>query len=156
LSGSLWKKDQLKGGTYVLPSKAITIKNINKLFLVLILVQGAHSSEEYMGRLWENFPPATYLTGVISENPETGFLIANIGLFVFGIICWFILVSGSSLFARPIIWFWIVLETINGLGHPIWSLIQGAYTPGVATAFILLLLSILIYRQLKRLHAAGQ
>ena len=52
-------------------------------FLVLILVQGLHSIEEYIGKLWNVFPPATLLTSLISENLETGFLIANIGIFVF-------------------------------------------------------------------------
>lgn len=35
-----------------------------------------------------------------------------------------------------------MVEIINGLGHPLWSLLQGHYTPGVATAPILLVLAI--------------
>ena len=51
------------------------------LFLILVLVQGLHSLEEYIGKLWESFPPATILCGLVSENLLTGFLIINIGLF---------------------------------------------------------------------------
>jgi hypothetical protein len=45
-------------------------------------------------------------------------------------------------------WFWIVIETINGVVHPLWSVLQGGYTPGVLTAPVLLVLAISLGRQL--------
>ena len=39
-------------------------------FGALILVQAAHSIEEYVGRLWESFPPTRFVTGLVSSNPE--------------------------------------------------------------------------------------
>jgi hypothetical protein len=44
----------------------------------------------------------------------------------------------------------VAIETINGIGHPLWSLRQGGYTPGVATAPVLLILAINLARQLLR------
>ncbi len=67
-------------------------------FLILILLQGLHSIEEYIGKLWDVFPPTKYLTSLFSENHRTGFLIANIGIFIIGIICWLLLYSQIELF----------------------------------------------------------
>ena len=117
-------------------------------FLILVLAQGLHSVEEYIGRLWETFPPLRFLSGLISENPETGFLIINIGFFIFGIWCWFFPVLRNYNYARRLIWFWVVIEMINGIGHPLWALYEREYVPGVITALILLILSIYLLRHL--------
>ena len=114
------------------------------IFLLLVLVQGLHSIEEYIGRLWENFPPATILCSLISDDLETGFLVINTGLFVFGILCWLMPVRRGHWTASGLIWFWIVVELINGIGHPVWTIIQRSYTPGVASAPILLVLAIVL------------
>jgi hypothetical protein len=42
------------------------------------------------------------------------------------------------------------VETINGIGHPLWSLRQMAYTPGVATAPFLLITALSLAAQLRR------
>ena len=118
-------------------------------FLILVLIQGLHSIEEYFGRLWEVFPPARLLCSLVSENPETGFLIINIVLFLFGLLCWLITVRKNYLFVRGLIWFWIVLETINGIGHPVWALYKRAYVPGLATALILLMLALYLAKLLR-------
>ncbi len=111
-------------------------------FLLLVLTQALHSVEEYVGRLWEVFQPAQFLSGLMSDDLETGFLIINISLFVFGMLCWLQLNRLTSMF----IWFWIVIETINGIGHPIWAISEGTYVPGLATAPILLILAIKLFR----------
>lgn len=46
------------------------------------------------------------------------------------------------------------LELVNGIGHPVWSLRQRAYTPGVVTALVLLLLAQSLARQLLARRAA--
>ena len=133
------------------------MNNRNKIiFLILILVQGLHSVEEYIGRLWEIFPPAKFLTSLISENLEIGFLIINIGFFIFGIWCWFFPVLRNYNYARGLIWFWIVIEIINGIGHSFWALYERAYVPGVATAPILLILSIYLLRHLLFINSRGK
>ena len=67
-------------------------------FLILVLIQGLHSIEEYFGRLWKVFPPARLLCNLVSENPESGFLIINILIFIFGLLCWLITVHKNYLF----------------------------------------------------------
>lgn len=115
--------------------------NISMLFLLLVCVQAAHSIEEYFGTLWEVFPPATWLTGIVSNDLHLGFLIINIGLFVFGILCWFLVVRPNHKMANVVLWFWIILELTNGIGHSVWSLIQKGYTPGMITAPFLFIVS---------------
>ena len=128
-------------------------RRVNSTFLVLVLVQGSHSVEEYLGKLWEVFSPAILLTSLVSENLETGFLVINIGLFIFGIWCWFFPVLRNYTFARGLIWFWIVIEIINGIVHTVWTLFERAYTPGIATAPILLILGVYLSRLLLRLDS---
>ena len=41
-------------------------------FGALVLVQAAHSVEEYLGRFWESYPPACFLTGLISQGGRGG------------------------------------------------------------------------------------
>ena len=53
----------------------LRLNHTSLLFLILIFIQALHSTEEYFGRLWENLPPARYLTGLVSKNHETGFWI---------------------------------------------------------------------------------
>jgi hypothetical protein len=52
--------------------------------------------------------------------------------------------------AVPLVWFWVVIEIVNGIVHPLWSLHEGGYTPGLVTAPILLLLAIYLANQLRR------
>lgn len=113
-------------------------------FLALVVAQGAHSIEEYLGRLWEGFPPARLLTGLVSEDRHVGFLVINIGLFLFGIWCFLWPVRRRWPFGKVVIGAWIVLEIINGVGHPLWSLQQGGYTPGVLTAPLLLIIALML------------
>ena len=119
-------------------------------FGLLILTQAAHSLEEYFGRLWESFPPAYFLTGLVSADRELGFLVLNVALVTFGVWCYLWPVSRRWRSAGGIALGWALLELINGIGHPLWALRQGSYTPGVATAPILLVLSLLLLSQLRR------
>ena len=124
-------------------------KRISITFLILVFVQGVHSIKEYIGKLWIVIPPSKYLSGLVSKKPETGFVIINIGLLIFGIFCWFFHIRRNSLLAPGLIWFWIVIELINGIGHPLWALVERAYVPGVATAPILLILAIFLFKQMQ-------
>ena len=124
--------------------------NIKIAFLMLVLIQGMHSVEEYFGKLWKVFQPAKILSGLVSKNLETGFLIINIGLFIFGIWSWAIPVRKDYSIARIIIWIFIVIELINGIGHPIWAIYERSYVPGVATAPILLILAVYLFNELRK------
>jgi len=124
--------------------------NVKWTFLALVMIQGLHSIEEFIGELWENFPPARVLCSLVSDNPVTGFLIINIGLFIFGLWCWIFPIRKDYFYSQFLIWFWIILELINGIGHSIWTFIQRSYTPGILTAPILFVLAIVMIQvQLK-------
>lgn len=115
-----------------------------------MVTQAAHSVEEYVGRLWETFPPATFLTGLISSDRELAFLVLNGVLVAFGLWCLLWPVRNHWPSARAFAWAWVLIETINGIGHPAWSLLQRGYTPGVLTAPILLVLAIYLAVQLRQ------
>jgi hypothetical protein len=119
-------------------------------FSLLILVQTLHSLEEYRGRLYDVFAPARFVSGLISSNLERGFIIVNIALVAFGLWCAAVPVRRGWPAARALMWLWVGIELVNGIGHPAWSLLQRGYTPGVATAPVLLVLAVWLARQLAR------
>jgi hypothetical protein len=118
-------------------------------FAALVFAQAAHSVEEYVGRLWETFPPARWLTGLVSPDLERGFLAINITLVAFGIWCFIWPVRRGWQSATVVAWMWVTIEVVNGVGHPLWSLRIGGYTPGVATAPVLLVVALYLAAQLR-------
>lgn len=119
-------------------------------FGALIAVQAVHSIEEYVGRLWESFPPAHFVTGLVSEDHERGFVILNLILLIFGFWCFFFPVRRHWTIAASLVWLWIAIEIVNGLGHPLWAVLQRAYTPGLVTAPVLFILAIYLANLLRR------
>jgi Protein of unknown function with HXXEE motif len=117
-------------------------------FLALVVVQALHSIEEYHGRLYEVFLPARAVSGLISTNLQHGFVVFNVTLVAFGLWCFFWPVRKRWAVASGLMWLWVGIELLNGIGHPIWSLARGAYTPGVATAPVLLGVALYLARQL--------
>lgn len=121
---------------------------LKTLFLALVSGQALHSLEEYVFEIWTSFPPAIFLTGLVSSNLEVGFLVINISLVVFGFACYFWPIRRGWPSAVAFAWLWVVIELINGIGHPVWAAVQRAYTPGLVTALILLPISLLLARRL--------
>ena len=119
-------------------------------FGALVLAQAAHSIEEYFGRLWESFPPARLLTGLVSSNLERAFVELNVVFLAFGVWCFVFPVLRRWPMAAALAWLWVVIEIINGVVHPLWSLHERSYTPGLATAPILLVLAVYLAHQLRR------
>ena len=118
--------------------------------------QAAHSVEECWFRLWDSFPPAHFVAGLISSDLERGFVIGNVVFVGFGVWCFFWPVRNQWRVAVPLLWGWVVIETINGIVHSSWSIHQDSYTPGVATAPLLLILAIYLALQLRRHSASPQ
>lgn len=119
------------------------------MFAALIAAQAAHSVEEYAGRLYESFAPAQFVSGLVSGNLERGFVIANVVLVSFGVWCLLWPVRRRWASAVSLAWVWVGVELVNGVGHPLWSIRQGGYTPGVVTAPVLLALALLLARELR-------
>jgi hypothetical protein len=89
------------------------------------------------------------VAGLISSDRELGFLVVNCVIVAFGVWCVVRPVRHHWPSAPVIMWLWVFVETINGVGHPAWSIREGGYTPGVITALILLPLAAYLAIQLR-------
>lgn len=118
-------------------------------FVALIGVQAVHSVEEYLGRMYELFPPARFVSGLVSQDLQRGFIIANVALVTFGLWCFIWPMRRRWRSAATIGWVWVTIELVNGVVHPLWSLFELRYTPGVVTAPVLLILALYLARQLR-------
>jgi hypothetical protein len=102
-------------------------------FLILMLAQVAHSIEESAYRLFDVFPPARFVSSLLSDDLPVGFALANAGVVAFGFWCYAARVRPSHASARAYAWFWAGVELINGIVHGAMALSSGGYFPGVAT-----------------------
>jgi hypothetical protein len=84
----------------------------------------------------------------VSSDRELGFLLINLALGLFGLWClvWPVLRRWQS--ATALMWFWIALEGVNGVGHPAWAAWSHGYQPGLITALVLLPVSVALATQL--------
>jgi Protein of unknown function with HXXEE motif len=117
---------------------------------VLVLIQAAHSIEEYATKLYEVFPPARFLSGLLSDDHATGFLAGNVVLVAFALFCYAVPVRSGWPAARALAWFWVLLELGNGTGHLLLAASRGGYFPGAATAPFLLFASVWLALLLRR------
>ena len=123
-------------------------------FLVLVIAQATHSVEEYLFRLYEVFPPARFVSGLISTDLRTGFIAFNVAFVTFGFWCYAIPVRKGMPAALLLMWFWVVVEILNGIGHPVISIIERSYIPGTATAPVLLIIALYLLIQIVK-HPVG-
>ena len=119
-------------------------------FLALGIVQAAHSIEEYVFRLYDVFAPARFVSGLISTNLQTGFIAFNLAFVAFGFWCYAVPVQEGLSVAIPFLWFWIVVELLNGIGHPIISILERSYIPGTITAPFLFTIAVYLTIQITR------
>ena len=124
-------------------------KKIKIAFLLLVLVQALHSVEEYYGKLWVVYAPAKFITSLVSDDHEKGFIIINIALFIAGMLIWLAVVRKNSSAIVPV-WVLTILEIINSVGHAVWAIMERDYVPGVATAPILFILALYLVKQLTK------
>jgi hypothetical protein len=101
----------------------------------LVIAQAAHSIEEYRFRIFEVFGPARFVSGLVSNNLATGFIVINVSFVIFGIWC---AMRPEHRVVRGVAWFWTLLEFANGAGHCLVAASQRGYFPGVATAPLLI------------------
>ena len=86
----------------------------------------------------------------LTQLDQFGFLVLNVALVTFGTWCYLVPVLRRWPSAKGITLGWSLVELVNGVGHPLWSLRQGGYTPGVVTAPVLLVLSLVVFSQLRK------
>ncbi len=116
--------------------------------LALIVVQGAHSIEECVFWLFDVFAPARFISGLFSSDLARGFAIGNAALVLFGVWCYVARVRQGLPSARRLAWFWSLLEVGNGMNHTAFALMRGGYFPGVATAPLLIGISVYLIARL--------
>ena len=119
-------------------------------FLALVIAQAAHSIEEYVFRLYDVFAPARFVSGLISTNLRTGFIVVNLAFVAFGFWCYAVPVQEGLSAAMPFLWFWIVVELLNGIGHPVISILDRSCIPGTITAPFLLIIAVYLSIQIAR------
>jgi hypothetical protein len=123
-------------------------KRTRDAFLALILVQAAHSTEEYVFALYDVFAPARFASELVSDDPALGFAILNAALVAFGAWCYLARVRPGRASAPGWMWPWVLVSLGNGVVHSAMAILRGGYFPGVATAPILFVLAAVIAAQL--------
>ena len=121
-----------------------------RLFLWLIVVQAAHSVEEYLFRLYDVLAPARWVSGLLTDDLAAGFALANTCIILLGVWCYLARVRTSHPSGRGWAWFWAALEGANGAGHLAFAAGARSYFPGAATAPALLALSLALSVSLAR------
>jgi hypothetical protein len=115
----------------------VTDSRVRLAFLLLILLQAAHSVEEYVYRLYDVFPPARFVSRLFSEDPAAGFVIANVLIVTFGLWCYVARVRANYSSAHQWLWPWVVVEAVNGVVHLTLAVLRSGYFPGAVTAPLL-------------------
>jgi len=123
---------------------------IQYTFLLIAILQTLHSLEEYAFELWEHLAPARFLSGLVSDDLSLGFAIINLGIIAAAFWCYFVPVRNGGSGALSVVWFWAMLETLNGIGHIGFGLFSGGYFPGLYTAPFLFLAGSFLVVQLFR------
>lgn len=124
------------------------------LYLALVIIQAAHSLEEYLTSLYDWFPVVTgYIhdvTGffpIIRMNKQT-FAVLNIALITF-LLYTSPFVFQKKRWALKIAKITAVVETLNGITHISAALYIGGYYPGSLSAIGLLIVGILLYKKIR-------
>ena len=124
-------------------------------FLLLVISQVLHSLEEYYNALWEVFPPARFASQLVSDDLAVGFAIINTSIVLFGFWTYFVPVRRDWRAARAFLWFWVLLELGNSVGHTIFSITSSEYIPGIYTTPLLFVFSCyLVFKLLQRGHSS--
>ena len=129
-------------------------KSIQRGFLLLIGSQTLHSIEEYCNSLWEVLPQARIVSAMISNDLSFGFGVVNATLVAFGFCCYFGPILHGWRGASTLMWFWVVLELGNSIGHAYFAIDQGGYFPGLYTIPLLTVFS--IYLAIKLATSNGE
>ena len=125
------------------------------VFLLLVLLQAAHSFEEYSTGLYDTFEYIQSITELVAGDRARGFAILNSAFVVFGLWCYLVPIRRGWPSARGWAWLWVVIELFNGILHPGLALSSGGYFPGVITAPLLFVVAAWLAVRLSRIDAHG-
>ena len=116
---------------------------IRLAFLSLIILQAIHSAEEFIFGFYEKFPPMMLLYHDAPHLAKPAFVISNALLFCAGLVCFYYWVQPARRGEKIVIWIWMIIESINIIGHCVWAILIGGYNPGLAS--VMLFVPVLIY-----------
>ena len=128
--------------------------NFKRTFLFLAIFQALHSIEEYFFELWKHLYPARVLSGLVSDDLPFGFAVINSVIVALIFLSYAALLRNATPSVSIVVWFWAILETLNGAGHVWFGISSGGYFPGLYTAPFLLLLGGFSLWQLTSGHTA--
>src|SRR4051812_36812405 len=125
-------------------------KKIRAAFLMLIVLQALHSTEEFIFKFYDVFPPMVVLYRDHRQLARPAFVVFNVLLFSVGLICLCYWVSPGRRGARTVVWVWVGGETLNVVAHSAWAILIAGYNPGLVTGIMFVPLLIYISYQLRR------
>jgi hypothetical protein len=123
---------------------------IRAAFLILVALQGLHSTEEFIFKFYDVFPPMVALYRDTPQLARAAFIVFNLFLIVVGLICLFQWVWPGKRGARTIVWVWISVETFNFVAHSVWAVLIGGYNPGLVTGIWFVPVVVYLSCQLRR------
>jgi hypothetical protein len=108
-----------------------------RVFGLLVVLQTAHSVEEYATGLYRVLAPARFVSSLVSDDLAVGFAVVNAALVALGLWCYLAPIRSGWPTARAWAWGWAVVEIANGAGHVALGLATRGYFPGLVTAPLL-------------------
>ena len=111
-------------------------KKIRAAFLVLIVLQALHSTEEFIFKFYEVFPPMALLYRDAPHLAAPAFIIFNVLLVAAGLACLSSWVRPAGRGARTVVWAWVGVEAFNAVAHSAWAVLIWGYNPGLVTGLM--------------------
>jgi len=112
--------------------------NLKHFSTVIFFVLIAHQVEEYVYKFWVNFP--------LYDMPKMVFVVLNIAIDLL-VLALIIGIWKNKKITIPLLRIFIVLITINGLWHIIWTIASNSYQAGLVTGIGFLLIHLFfLYR----------
>jgi hypothetical protein len=115
---------------------AKTSRKISATFFALIVLQAAHSTEEFIFGFYERFPPMRFVYQNDPHLAPYAFAMSNLLLVLVGLICFYYWVWPARKGTKVIVWIWIVIESLNVLAHFVWAALIRDYNPGLVTGIL--------------------
>ena len=106
---------------------------IQLAFLVLIVLQALHSTEEFIFKFYEVFPPMVSIYRDAPRLAQPAFILFNSILVLAGFLCLFRWVWPARRGAKTVVWIWVGVETFNVIAHCVWAILIWGYNPGLVT-----------------------
>ena len=126
-------------------------RKVRAAFLALILLQAAHSTEEFIFKFYERFPPMRIIYQGLPNLTKPAFAISNLFLFLIGLSCFYYWIKPERKGARTVIWVWIVMESFNAIAHFVWAILIRGYNPGLVTGILFVPLLIYLWHLMRRI-----